>query len=319
MDNKSDISIFISYAWGGSLERKEWVRQQIVNSISVKYSVFWDRDTIGFGDCIDSCIRKALTYRPLKILCICDADYIQSVNKLGSGLNRELQFIANIAHEDQVKIIPLIFESDCIRELPNPLAGRVYLDLTELHKRNLFIGNEIFSLAEGITQAEMNLCIKKRIASNDLVKLARHYFQKMDIEVYGNARTHEITLSTLQPLLAPQWMWESKEWGYMLSDENATYCPAKGRWHWDYSTSSRGMRALGTVVMSVFFPGQTTPKDQQAFHCAGNIMAQRFFAMIYKHEPFILNSEDILGILINNEKGYRALKYLINQQNIKNS
>lgn len=319
MDDKSDVAIFISYAWGGSLEKKEWVRQQIVNSISLKYSVFWDRDTIGFGECIDSCIRKALTHRPIKVFCVCDADYLQSASTVGSGLYRELQILKSIAHEDQVKIIPLIFESNCIRELPPPLAGRAYLDLTELHKRNLFLGNEMFALAEGITQTEMNLWIKKKIASNDLVKMARHHFQKLDIEIYGNARTHEVTLSPLQPLLAPQWMWESKEWGYMLSDENATFCPAKGRWHWDYSTPSRGMRALGTVVMSVFFPRQTTPKDQEAFHCAGIVLAQRFFAMVYKHEPFILNSEDIIGILINNDEGYKALDYLLNDQYNKNN
>lgn len=311
MDDRSNVAIFISYAWGGSLEKKEWVRQQIVNSLNGKYSVFWDRDTIGFGESIDACIHKALTHRPIKVFCICDADYLHSAKTVGSGLHRELQILEKIAHEDQVKIIPLIFESDCIRDLPAPLAGRAYLDLAELHKRNLFIGNEIYALAEGISQAEMSIWIKKKIASSDLVKLAKHHFQGLDIELYGNGRTHEVTLSPQHPLLAPQWMLDSKEWGYMLTDENATFCPTKGRWHWDYSTPSRGMRALGTAAMSVFFPGQTTSGDQAAFHRAGNVLAQRFFAMIYKHEPFILNSEDIIGLLINNDDGYRALEFLL--------
>lgn len=142
--------------------KKEWVRQQIVNSLNGKYSVFWDRDTIGFGESIDACIHKALTHRPIKVFCICDADYLHSAKKVGSGLHRELQILEKIAHEDQVKIIPLIFESDCIRDLPAPLAGRAYLDLAELHKRNLFIGNEMYALAEGISQAEMSILIKKK-------------------------------------------------------------------------------------------------------------------------------------------------------------
>ena len=106
-------------------------------------------------------------------------------------------------------------------------------------------------------------------------------------------------------------MWDSSEWGYMLSDDNDTFCPAKGRWHWDYFTASRGMRALGTAAMSVFFPGQTTPEDQAALHRAGNVLAQLFFTMIHKHEPFILDSDDIIRLLINNDDGYQALEFLL--------
>ncbi|UIA84407.1 hypothetical protein LU604_05280 [Erwinia tracheiphila] len=101
----------------------------------------------------------------------------------------------------------------------------------------------------------------------------------------------------------------------MLSDEAGTFCPAKGRWHWDYATPSRGMRALGTAAMSVFFPGQTTLGDQAAFHHGGIVLAQRFFAMTYKSEPFILNSDDIIGLLINDNVGYEALKFLLKPNN----
>lgn len=315
MDDKSNLAVFISYAWGGSLEKKEWVRQHMVNALNWKYSVFWDRDTIGFGECIDICILKALSRRPIKVFCICDSDYLRSAKIVGSGLYREIQALQKIAHEDDVKIIPLIFEAECINALPHPLAGRAYLDLTELHKRNLFLGNAIYALAEGSTQAEMSVWMKNEIAKDDLFRQARLHFQNVDVRIYGNGRTHEVTFTHRQPLLAPKWMWSSSEWGYMLSDDTDTYCPAKGRWHWDYSSPSRGMRALGTATMSIFFPEQETTNDQAALHSAGNVLAQKFFAMIYKHEPFILGAEDIIPLLLNDLDGYKALRFLLESKN----
>ncbi|MCA6221860.1 MULTISPECIES: toll/interleukin-1 receptor domain-containing protein [Photorhabdus] len=315
MDDKSNVAVFISYAWGGSLEKKEWVRRHIVNSLNWKYSVFWDRDTIGFGESIDACILKALSQRPVKVFCICDSDYLRSAKTMGSGLYREIQVLEKIAYENDVKIIPLIFEAECIQDLPTPLAGRAYLDLTELHKRNLFLGDAIYALAEGVTQAEMSVWMKKNIAKDDLFRLARRHFQDVEVKIYGNGRTHEVILSPQQPLLPAQWMWNSSEWGYMLSDDNDTFCPAKGRWHWDYSSPSRGMRALGTATMSIFFPEQTTPSDQAALHRAGNVLAQKFFSMIYKHEPFILESEDIIPLLLNDVDGYKTLEFLLKSKN----
>lgn len=29
-DEEDNLSVFISYAWGGALEKKEWIRQHIV-------------------------------------------------------------------------------------------------------------------------------------------------------------------------------------------------------------------------------------------------------------------------------------------------
>ncbi|MFB9086022.1 hypothetical protein ACFFW8_11210 [Erwinia tracheiphila] len=47
----------------------------------------------------------------------------------------------------------------------------------------------------------------------------------------------------------------------------------------------------------------------------GIVLAQRFFAMTYKSEPFILNSDDIIGLLINDNVGYEALKFLLKPNN----
>lgn len=276
MNHSKSLNIFISYAWGGTLDKKEWIRDQIVSIINREFNVFWDRDTIEFGMSIDKCIGNALKVRPLKVFCICDVDYIHQAAVLGSGLQRELLCLEKIAQDEDVRIIPLIFSANS-SHLPPPLLGRAYLDLSELSRRSLYVGDLMYALANGISQADMYKLINKKISSNDLRNLAKIHFQKLDMELYGNARTHEVTITPLQPLLPPKWMWESDEWGYMLSDETDTFCPAKGRWHWDYFTPSRGMRALGTVAMSVFFPGQTSASDQAAFHRAGNVLAKLFF------------------------------------------
>ncbi len=65
-------SIFISYAWGEGFEKKEWVRRSIVASLDWRHDVFWDRDNIAFGEMITGAIRKALTNRPLMVICLCD-------------------------------------------------------------------------------------------------------------------------------------------------------------------------------------------------------------------------------------------------------
>ncbi|PHM23429.1 hypothetical protein Xbud_03584 [Xenorhabdus budapestensis] len=81
MKDKSDTTIFISYAWGGGADKKEWIRAHIVSSLDWEYSLFWDRDSIAFGDSVDFTIRKALASRPLKVFCLCDEDYVYSAKK----------------------------------------------------------------------------------------------------------------------------------------------------------------------------------------------------------------------------------------------
>ncbi|EHV2846640.1 toll/interleukin-1 receptor domain-containing protein [Salmonella enterica] len=310
-DEEDNLSVFISYAWGGALEKKEWIRQHIVESLKWKYPVFWDRDSIGFGESIDACISKALDQRPLMVFCICDTDYLVSAQKVGSGLYRELQLLTKIATLEGVKIIPLIFDTECAQNLPEPLDGRTYLNLEEMHHRGLYLGDAMLALADGRTQSWMTMWLKKRIARDDLHRYASSYFQMQQLSIWRNASTHEVTIRPGELLLAPQWMWDSNEWNYMLSDENATFCPLKGRWHWDYFTPSRGMRALGTAVMSAFFPQCTTQVERAALQNAGVVLAQKVFAMTYMTESFILEYKEIISILLNDSNGYKAIELLL--------
>ena len=62
-------SIFVSYAWGDTLEKKEWLRDQIITSIKhPDFSLFWDRDSIPYGrQTIDEIISQALAARPIVV------------------------------------------------------------------------------------------------------------------------------------------------------------------------------------------------------------------------------------------------------------
>lgn len=314
MKDKSNTFVFISYAWGGSVEKKEWIRDCIVSSLSWEYSLFWDRDSIAFGDSIDGSIQSALANRPLKVFCLCDEDYTASAKIVGSGLYRELQMLSTLCAEPDVKIIPVILERSCIAELPAPLAGRAWLDLSEVHGRGLFIGNAMRYLAGDVTQSELLAWINETLRKDDLQKSARHYFHRTPLRFTGNAFTHQVSINDSQPLRAPQWMWESTEWGYMLDDEHETYCPKKGRWHWDHFSPGRSMQALGIAMMAQFFPDNAREGVRWAIEEAGKILALDFISMIRQDEPFILDVDEIINYLIRKDTGRHALEHLLKEQ-----
>ncbi|MDX8000185.1 hypothetical protein FE394_13490 [Xenorhabdus sp. Reich] len=275
--------------------------------------MFWDRDSIAFGDSIDLTIQKALASRPLKVFCLCDEDYIYSAKKIGSGLHQELQMLSILASDPDVKIIPIVLERSCLAELPVPLVGRVYLDLTEFRERGLFLGNAMQHLAGDTTQSEMLAWINYTIQKDDLDKSAREYFHRTPVRFIGNARTHQVSINFMQPLLAPQWMWDSPEWSYMLSDENDTYCPTRGRWHWDYFSPGRSMQSLGTGIVAHFFPHDAKEEIQWAIEEAGRILAVSFISMIRQEEAFILDVDEIIMHLMLKDDGCRALYHLLKQ------
>ncbi len=311
--DNANTQIFISYAWGENLNNKEWIREQIINCLELEYNLFWDRDSIAFGDSIDLAIQRALATRPLKIFCLCDRDYVSSSKKIGSGLHQELHMLSAISSDFDVKIIPIILDRSCLRELPTPLIGKAYLDLSEFRARNLFLGDAMQLLASNATQSEILSWIDLTIRKDDLGKLAREYFHRQPARFIGNARTHKVSINYTQPLFAPQWMWNSTEWNNMLNDENDTYCPVEGRWHWDYFSPGRSMQALGTAIIAHFFPHDVEKETQWAIEEAGKILAVRFISFNRQEEPFILDIEDIIISLMHNDNGCHVLDYLLKQ------
>ncbi|MFD4836364.1 toll/interleukin-1 receptor domain-containing protein [Achromobacter sp. NPDC058515] len=314
-DTDKDGAIFISYAWGGGLEHKEWVRQRVVGNLDWHYRVFWDRDSIGFGASIDGAISAALAQRPVLVFCLCDHDYLSAAERVGSGLHRELRMLAQMADEPGVKIVPLILEKLNADRLPEPLAGRVYLNLEPLHSRGLDLGTALLGVADGRSQAEVKIGVNAQVAAFNLRQGVLAYLSQQPLSLWGNGNTHEVTVHRdgLPPeqLLAPQWMWHSNEWNFMLSDETPTFCPTKGRWHWDLSTPSRGMQALGTAVLSAFFP-QLTGEDEQRVLCKGGArLASNFFRTVLVSEPFHFDMNDLVTFLINDREGYEVLAKLL--------
>lgn len=314
-DEKNIPSIFISYAWGGPLATKEWIRNSIVRGLEWKHKIFWDRDSIPFGKSIDDAIVIALSIRPIIVFCVCDGDYVSAAKRVGSGLNREIQMLEEVAGTEGVSIIPLIFDEKSKAKLPSPLTGRAYLDLQPLHDRNLQLDTVLFSVADGATQAQVYDLIRGQLSVHELRERAGNYFNQEKIELWGNPRTHIVNVrsngSHESLLLPPQWMWDSDEWGEMLWHENSTYSPKNGRWHWDYFTPSRGMRALGTAAMAVFFPHCHSFDDQWALEVGGTIVAKHVCAMTYQTEVFLLGADELTNLLINDAGGFKALEHLL--------
>lgn len=307
--------IFISYAWGNGFENKEWVRQRVLTQISWNHDVFWDRDSIAYGDSIDGVIAKALSKRPIQVLCLCDQDYIRAAQQKGSGLHRELKMLAEIADEPGVRIVPVLLEAGCTDRLPEPLIGRLYLDLQPLHQLNIDIGTAVMEVAEGRTPAQVQSGVNARLAAFKLRERALKFFQARPVEIWGNGRNHEVTVyreGTLPTLLQPAaWMWESNNWNYMLNDDSPTFCPAKGRWHWELSSSSSEMRPLATAILSEFFDQLDGRKAEPWLNQGGIVLANTFFRTVLEYEPFRFDAEDVIGFLMRRDEGYEALEKLL--------
>lgn len=308
-------SIFISYAWGEGFENKEWVRQHIVSYLDWKHDVFWDRDKIGYGELPDIAISKQLAKRPVTVLCLCDQDYLRSAKKEGSGLSRELQMLAQIVDQPGVWVIPLILESGCTEHLPAPLTNRIYLNLQPLIQRNIDIGIAVSGLAEGCSQAEVQSGINNQLAASKLRERADNYLRQLPITIWGNGRTHEVTVYSEKAapylLMPPQWMWESDHWNYMLNDDSPTFCPTKGRWHWENCTNSLDIRPLSTASVSTFFPQLANEDEQVLLNTAGKLLASKFFKTFYIDEAFTFSAEDLITYLISCKEGFQVLEHLL--------
>lgn len=312
---ENDSSIFISYAWGKGFQKKEWVRQGIVADLNWKHDVFWDRDSIALGESIERTIAEALAKRPLLVLCLCDQDYLEAAQRIGSGLYDELHMLAQIATEPGVKIVPLILESGCAERLPSPLIGRLYLNLQPLHSLNLNIGMSILGVAEGLSQAQLQSDINNQLAIFHLRQRTLAFLKQRPLTIWGSGRNHEVTVrpDDAAPYLLkpPQWMWESSGWNYLLNDDEPTFCPTKGRWHWEYVQISTELRPLGTAVMSTFFPRLISKREQGLLNTGGTLLASRFFKMIEIHEPFTFDADDLVNHLIRDQEGFNLLEQLL--------
>jgi hypothetical protein len=308
----AEDAVFISYAWGGALAKKEWLREKIVTCFECYgLSPFWDRDTILFGQTADAVIAKALSARPIHIFCICDDDYVTSASKMNSGLYRELRMIGDMACCEDVRITPVIIDAAVKDNLPNILHDRLYVDLTAIHERGLALGHLLASVVFGATQVGMAAEIAEQLRKADLMDRAEKCFKGRPMELFGNARTHEVWINDEKLLLPPKWMYEASHWANRLADDVSGFCPQKGIWHWDHWTTSTGMRALGAAACSAFFPNRSNDEDIAVLEYCGDIIAHKIFAMTKQTEAFILKWEEVVQVLLMAEGGPDALDKLL--------
>ena len=295
-----------------SAEKKESLRQHLIDDFKLLgFPIFWDRDSVGYGDSIDAVIAKALDNRPIHILCMCDDDYFQASSREGSGLQRELEMISSIADSDGVRIMPIILEESCKNLLPQVLRSRMYLDLTMLHTEGLPFGEVLVSAVAGAKQPEIAEQIFQQLRANKLVKIARKYFAENPVDLYGDARTHEVRINDRQLLLPPEWMHTVTRWSARVRDDSPEFSPMKGIWHWDHWTTSTGMRAFGTAVISTMFPTKYSVEDIATIEYCGDIIAQNIISFTKKTEPLTVTDDEIFRCIVSNKRGLKALERLL--------
>ncbi|MBH3356731.1 toll/interleukin-1 receptor domain-containing protein [Pseudomonas guariconensis] len=308
-------SIFISYAWGSEFRKKEWIRQDIVSYLEWRHDVFWDRDTIALGDLVTDTISKGLAKRPLLVLCLCDQDYLEAAKRVGGGLHDELRMLAQIVDEPGVRVVPLILESGCSGCLPAPLADRLYLDLQPLYRLNLSISTAIWGVAEGLGQAQLQREINAELALFHLRQRALGFLKKRPLTIWGNGQNHQVEVqpdgATPYLLKPPQWMWDSNSWNYLLDDDEPTFCPSMGRWHWEHVQISTEMRPLGAAVISMFFPQFTEENEKKLLNRAATLLASKFFRMVKIHESFSFDVNDLVNNLTCDQEGCNLLQQLL--------
>lgn len=233
----------------------------------------------------------------------------------GSGLYKELRQLEKIADKPGVRIVPLILESDCAECLPTPLLGRLYLDLQPLYSLDLDIGPIICGVAEGLSQAPLQREINDRLIAFRLRQRALRLMKRCPLTIWGSGQNHEVMVRPTDAapylLKPPQWMRKSNSWNYLLDEDGPTFCPLKGRWHWEYIQISTEMRPLAAAVVSTFFPGLTEKSEQVLLNSAGALLASRFFRMIEINEPFTFNADDLINNLIFDQEGFDILEQLL--------
>lgn len=310
-DKQEKIPTFISYAWGGPYDKKDWLRRNIITYLEgAGCSVFWDRDSIPIGNSIFSEIEGALAKTPLNVICICDNDYVASAKTKGSGLHMELKMLRRRSKEPDLKIIPVIIEESVNRLLPQPLADRLYIDLTSLHENELTLGPTVASAVLGASQSQIKVEIAARLKEAEIWETARLHFQHQPWEIHGEASSHRVFCNPGGPLLPPKWMYDDPSWSYRASDCQEGYHPAHGIWHWDWWTPGASMCTLGAAICSALFPHKSSESKADIIK-GGEIIAQRIVRFVKSTEPLDMNWRHFDQAMLSDSTGLEALDRLL--------
>lgn len=314
----SDASpVFISYAWGEGIAKKEWLRSSIVSHLNLMgIPVFWDRDVILPGEKGNDVLAAALSARPVTVLCICDLDYLKAAQRINSGLAYELKLLSKIADTEGVRIVPIVVEDNCAEKLPEPLTGRWYVNASDLYREEHPLGPVVLRILEGANQTQLATCLTNLMAVHSLQKKAQAYAVKHPIRIEGTSK--QGVFANDQLLVPPDWMVNSTKWSSrMMEDElenEPRFSPKKGIWTWSCKRgASHGMWALGTAIMSAWFPRRESSEDLAAITSGGLAIAEGIISFCHTHDVLITDEQELLRVLFDAEHsvGINALHRLL--------
>jgi hypothetical protein len=303
-------SVFISYAWGGTFDKSEAMREDVLRSLSLDFSVFWDLRSISHGELPDEAVSKALSKRPIVIFCMCDTAYLGAASSMNSGVHRELGAMSRIVVSEDVRMIPVILDHDCLAKLPEPLSGRVPLDVSALHKRGIHPGLAMWAIASGASQIELNQLLSGQLHRANVRVKAMEYFHNVSTTLYGSGRTHVVEVGEGEKLLPPHWMLERIEWKGRMLEELGDFWPMKGIWQWGWDTATSGVQALGIAACAAFFPNEPHLHRRRLIERAGILLAEGFFTFVHTYEPFIFEKKDLIDTLVS-RGGIELLEELV--------
>lgn len=311
MSSKNKYFVFISYAWGGPFERKEWLRRDVIRYLDVADStVFWDRDSIPLGHPIDDSIRTALSRKPLVIFCICDQDYVQSAKTRGSGVHVELEMISVLGHQTDTQVIPVVVDDAVLASLPAPLAGRTFLNLAPLRESGLPLGPILRSAVCGASQREILGKISRHLREASVWEKAEAHFQQGIHEIIGDAQSHRVRTNTGQLITAPQWMYDDDSWNYRASAKQDGYEPGAGIWAWSLGQQGASIQTLGAAICSAYFPGKLT-SNLPAIIKGGNTLAKHVLSAVDRQEPLVTGWREFVAAMLHVDGGLEAIERLL--------
>lgn len=128
---KRPPQVFISYSWD-SPEHRAWVAQLAVALRQNGVEVVLDQWHVRLGE--DLALFMARSVRESdRVLMICTESYVQKAQQRQGGVGYEQMLVtAQIMKViGTAKFIPIIRQSGPTRQLPDELAGRVYVDLSD--------------------------------------------------------------------------------------------------------------------------------------------------------------------------------------------
>ncbi len=123
--------VFISYSWD-SPEHRAWVTQLAMNLRQNGVEVVLDQWHARLGEDLAHFMARSVRESD-RVLMICTENYVQKAQQRQGGVGYEQMLVTAQMMKDvgSAKFVPIIRQSGHPRQLPDELAGRMYVDLSD--------------------------------------------------------------------------------------------------------------------------------------------------------------------------------------------